>query len=139
MNLQGDLFHKSTFSKPLAYRLRPRNLKDFYGQKKVLDFLAAYEGRQLPHLILWGPPGTGKTTLAHIIAGDSKFFSFNAVTSGVPALRKLIDEIKEQREVFGQDCVLFIDEIHRFNKAQQDALLPHLERGDFHLIGATTE
>ena len=125
---------------PLAHLLRPACLADYVGQKRVLQELARLMPR-LPHLVLWGPPGTGKTTLAHIIAQELKLplKSFNAVMSGVPELKALIREIKGLSELSGERCVLFIDEIHRFNKSQQDALLPYLEDGTFLFIGATTE
>jgi putative ATPase len=120
--------------------MRPAHLADYVGQEKILQELKRF-GPHLPHLIFWGPPGTGKTTLAHILAGevDRELYSFNAVMSGVPELKKLIAEILDAKQMHGRMPMLFIDEIHRFNKSQQDALLPYLERGDFLFIGATTE
>jgi putative ATPase len=144
-----DLFHEKQFedvtNQPLAARMRPRTLDEFLGQEHILgpDSLlrAAIERDELTSIILWGPPGSGKSTLANIIAHHSKarFEPFSAVTSGVPEMRKVIQRAKEQRRATGQKTILFVDEIHRFNKAQQDALLPHVEDGTVILIGATTE
>ena len=130
---------------PLADRMRPRRLSEVTGQTHLLasDRLLARAIRadRLPSCILWGPPGTGKTTLAHVIAAETnaRFQSFSAVLGGVAELRKRIDDAREHQEVYGQPTILFIDEIHRFNKGQQDALLPHVEAGSVTLIGATTE
>ena len=101
----------------------------------------AIEKDQVPSLILWGPPGSGKTTLAHIIAQKTKaaFVAFSAVVSGVPELRGIIKEAVQRRRIHDQATILFVDEIHRFNKAQQDAFLPHVEKGEIILIGATTQ
>jgi putative ATPase len=129
---------------PLADRVRPRNLNDYIGQLQVVgegQFIRTMIERQTPSsLILWGPPGTGKTTLARIIATSSgaAFEEISAVTSGLPDVKKVIDRAKDRRKA-GQSTVLFVDEIHRFNKAQQDAFLPHVENGTITLIGATTE
>ncbi len=129
---------------PLADRLRPQNLEEFAGQTHLTapgKFLAATWGAgQLPNLIFWGPPGTGKTTLALILAKQiqAEFVRFSAVTEGVKDLRRVIDAARSNR-LLSKATILFIDEIHRWNKAQQDALLPHLETGDIILIGATTE
>ncbi len=129
---------------PLAERIRPERLEDFVGQEHLLGpgrFLRSLiEKDQLQSLILWGPPGTGKTTLARIIAHSTRshFVSFSAVLSGVKEIRQVIIEAEEQRSL-GRRTILFVDEIHRFNKAQQDAFLPHVERGIIVLIGATTE
>ncbi len=126
---------------PLAYRLRPTELADFMGQNKIKSRLNSINFNDLPHIVFWGPPGCGKTTLANILAAKSKLelFPFNAVLGGVNDLRKIIARALELKELQGIKSIIFIDEIHRFNKAQQDALLPYLERGDFTLFGATTE
>ena len=130
---------------PLAERMRPRTLEEFVGQRHLLgaghvlhDLLA---GGRLESLILWGPPGSGKTTLAHLLAQASgtEAVTFSAVLQGVKELRQIIDEARDHLAVSGQPTVLFVDEIHRFNKAQQDAFLPHVEAGTVILIGATTE
>lgn len=134
-----------TRKKPLADRMRPQNLSEFVGQEhlvgqnKILQRLV--ENKELVSLIFWGPPGVGKTTLAFIIAQamDAYFISFSAVLSGVKDIRVVIEEAKEQLKLFNKRTVLFVDEIHRFNKAQQDAFLHHVEDGTITLIGATTE
>jgi putative ATPase len=129
---------------PLADKIRPKNLNDFLGQEDVVGegklLRIAIEKDNLPSIILWGPPGSGKTTLANIIAGQTKsrYFKFSAVTSGKKDLIKIVDGAEMDKRL-GRDTILFIDEIHRWNKAQQDALLPHVERGTITLIGATTE
>ncbi|HQU32158.1 MAG: replication-associated recombination protein A [Planctomycetia bacterium] len=148
MKLQKDLFDTKarTIKKaPLADRMRPRELKEFVGQEhlvgsgKILHRLV--ENRELVSLIFWGPPGVGKTTLAFIIAQamDAHFVSFSAVLSGVKDIRVVIEEAKEQLKFYDKKTILFVDEIHRFNKAQQDAFLHHVEDGTITLIGATTE
>ncbi len=130
---------------PLAERLRPATLDEFVGQDHLLGegkILHSLLSRgTLPSLILWGPPGCGKTTLARIIARlvDANFVSFSAVLSGIQELRAIVKEAKENQQQGGPRTVLFVDEIHRFNKAQQDAFLPHVESGLITLIGATTE
>lgn len=130
---------------PLALRMRPRNLEEFVGQEEVVgrgSFLRrAMEEDNLRSAIFWGPPGSGKTTLAMIIAHmtRSRFVQVKAVSSGVAELRKIIEEAEERRVAEGRGTILFIDEIHRFNRAQQDVLLPHVEEGTITLIGATTE
>ncbi len=132
------------FLTPLADRMRPEKLEDFLGQEEILGkgklLTKAIELDQLPSMIFWGPPGSGKTTLAYIIAKKTKseFKRLSAVNSGLDDLKKII-EIAEQNQRFGKRTILFIDEIHRWNKAQQDALLPHVEKGLIVLIGATTE
>lgn len=130
---------------PLAARLRPESLKDFVGQHHIVGedtvLRRAIENDALSSIILYGPPGSGKTTLAHIIAQETKsrFVQLSAVTSGVKDLKREIDEAIRQRGQFGKKTTLFVDEIHRFNKAQQDVLLPYVENGTLTLIGATTE
>ena len=144
-----DLFeHRARSTRrgqPLAERMRPETLEQFFGQQHLVG-----EGKmlqrtitqdQVPSMILWGPPGSGKTTLARIIARrtGARFFTLSAVGAGVKELRAMVAEAAEQRDLFSRRSILFIDEIHRFNKAQQDALLPHVEAGTVVLIGATTE
>jgi len=130
---------------PLAARMRPADFHDFVGQGHLVGegrvLRRAIESGQLPSIILWGPPGSGKTTLAYIIANitDSHFSPISAVSAGVADLRRIIEEAKERRKMYQQKTILFIDEIHRFNKAQQDAVLPFVEDGTITLIGATTE
>jgi putative ATPase len=132
-------------SAPLADRMRPRTLGELVGQSQLVGegkFLReAIEQDRVPSMILWGPPGTGKTTLAQVVAHESKarFTTLSAVLSGVPDLRNAVQEAREHKRTSGRRTILFVDEIHRFNKAQQDALLPHVERGVVTLIGATTE
>jgi putative ATPase len=130
---------------PLAARMRPRTLAEFVGQTHIIGegrvLRKAIETGQLPSIILWGPPGSGKTTLANIVANstNSHFSPVSAVSAGVADLRKIIEEAKERRKLYHQKTILFIDEIHRFNKGQQDAILPYVEDGTVTLIGATTE
>ena len=129
---------------PLAERLRPKRLEDFLGQEKVFgegSFLReAIEADRIPSLLFWGPPGSGKTTLALLIAQAAKaeFRQLSAVGSGVKDMRAVFAEAEENKKL-GKKTILFVDEIHRFNKSQQDSLLPHVERGTIILIGATTE
>jgi putative ATPase len=130
---------------PLAARMRPRTLPEFVGQRHIVGetagLRAAIESGHPPSMILWGPPGSGKTTLARLVAATAKarFVGLSAVTAGVADLRRVIAEASLARRSGGAQTILFIDEIHRFNKAQQDAVLPHVERGDVTFIGATTE
>ena len=132
-------------SAPLAERMRPQNLSEYIGQPHLLAegclLRRAIEEDKLFSMIFWGPPGSGKTTLARILANEtkSKFVSFSAVLSGVKEIRAVIDEARELWERKKKKMILFVDEIHRFNKAQQDAFLPHVESGLITLIGATTE
>jgi putative ATPase len=139
-----SLFGSSAGSAPLAARMRPRTLDEFVGQEQIVGegraLRRAIENDTVPSLILWGPPGTGKTTLAEIIANmtGAHFSSISAVSAGVADLRKVVAEAQHRRAL-GKRTVLFIDEIHRFNKAQQDAVLPYVEDGTITLIGATTE
>jgi putative ATPase len=130
---------------PLAARMRPRNLEELIGQEGIVGpgklLRRAIETDRLTSLILYGPPGTGKTTIAQIIANStqSAFRTLNAVTAGVADIRKVVEEARESLSMYQKRMVLFVDEIHRFNKSQQDALLPHVEEGLIVLIGATTE
>jgi len=130
---------------PLAARMRPRTLDEFVGQDRLVGQDGALreliERDRVPSLILWGPPGCGKTTLAAILASrtGARFEPFSAVTAGVPRVRELIAQAAERKRAGGADTILFVDEIHRFNRAQQDAFLPHVEAGTIVLVGATTE
>lgn len=132
------------FANPLADRMRPEKLEDFLGQEEILGkgklLNKAIELDQLPSMIFWGPPGSGKTTLAYIVAKKTKsdFKKISAVNTGLEELREVV-ELAKQNERFGKRTILFIDEIHRWNKKQQDALLPEVEKGLIVLIGATTE
>lgn len=130
---------------PLATRMRPTNLKEVVGQKHLLAADAAFyklvKAKKIHSMVFWGPPGTGKTTLAEILAkqAELEFISLSAVTSGVKDIRQVQEEAEFIRSSSGKPSLLFIDEIHRFNKTQQDALLPHIESGLFVFVGATTE
>ena len=125
--------------------MRPGRLEEFVGQEHLLGknklLRRMMEGAELYSIILWGPPGTGKTTLAHIIANASKslFMPLSAVTSSIKEVREIIAQAILNKKEHGRRTILFVDEIHRFNKAQQDAFLPHVERGDIVFFGATTE
>ena len=151
MAKQGkDLFEVSTEAQlrqdaPLAARMRPLNFDEYVGQEHLIGkgraLRTSIEADRLPSIVLWGPPGSGKTTLARIIASQTQasFKQVSAVASGVAELRQVIKEAKDIRGMYRRSTILFIDEIHRFNKAQQDVVLPHVEDGTVTLIGATTE
>lgn len=140
---QMTLFDRE-LPQPLAARLRPRSLEEYAGQTHLLGkgkvLRRLIENDQVSSMIFWGPPGVGKTTLARIIAGRTKssFIDFSAVTSGIKEIRTVMEQAEQNRR-FGERTIVFVDEIHRFNKAQQDAFLPFVEKGSIILIGATTE
>lgn len=145
-----DLFEKEKKKQglgetPLADRMRPESLEEFVGQRHVLGegsvLRRAIEEDKIQSLILWGPPGTGKTTLAQIIAKatGAHFVSFSAVLSGIKEIKEVMAEAARMKQLYNRKTILFVDEVHRFNKAQQDAFLPHVEKGNIILIGATTE
>jgi putative ATPase len=147
---RDDLFAHSRkaqieMEQPLAARMRPGTLDEFVGQEDIVGpgtlLRRAIEADRISSMVLWGPPGTGKTTLAMIVAHHthSHFESISAVMAGVGDIRRLVKEAQDRRGMYGQRSILLVDEIHRFNKAQQDALLPHVENGTITLIGATTE
>ena len=139
-NSNLDLSHE-----PLAARMRPRTLDEYIGQDAIIGagrlLRRAIQADQLSSVIFYGPPGTGKTTLARVIANYTKsnFITLNAVLSGVQQIRDAIAQAEQHRSLYQQKTILFVDEVHRWNKAQQDALLPWVENGTLILIGATTE
>ena len=141
---QLTLFDDRKHTVPLASRIRPVSLEEFVGQQHLLGpgkmLRQLIEKDQISSMIFWGPPGVGKTTLASIIAGRTKanFINFSAVTSGIREIKEVMSRAEESRRM-GERTLLFVDEIHRFNKAQQDAFLPFVEKGSIILIGATTE
>ena len=145
MDLFDLALDRDDASKPLPERLRPRRFEEFVGQEHVLGpasaLRRAIEADQVPSLILWGPPGTGKTTLAHIVAERTGaiFVPFSAVLGGVKEIREIVAAARERKRLHRQRTILFVDEIHRFTRTQQDAFLPHVEAGTITLIGATTE
>lgn len=144
-DLFGSAVERDGSYRPLAARMRPASLDEILGQDHVLGpgrlLRRAIEADRIGSMILWGPPGSGKTTLAEVIANTTKasFVRLNAVTSGVADIRQVVADARDALKLYGRRTILFVDEIHRFNRAQQDALLPHVESGVVTLIGATTE
>src|SRR4051812_44955280 len=141
---EESLFSARETAQPLAARMRPRTLEEFVGQEHLLApgkaLRSAIETGNIKSMVFWGPPGSGKTTLGRLIAQytDREFVPFSAVTEGIPRVREVVDEAAHRLQM-GRQTILFVDEIHRFNKAQQDAFLPHVEAGTITLVGATTE
>ena len=143
--MQDSLFAEPQGFRPLAARMRPANLDEYVGQLHLVGegkpLRRAVEQGQLHSMILWGPPGVGKTTFARLLANlsDLSFETVSAVLSGVKDIRLIVERAKERKRSEGRDTLLFVDEVHRFNKSQQDAFLPHIEDGTFIFVGATTE
>ena len=143
--MTADIPGRDAALRPLADRMRPRNLEEFLGQAHLLapgkPLRQALQGGRLHSMVLWGPPGTGKTTLARLIAGraEAQFLALSAVMAGVKDIRAAVELARQERRDKGRPTVLFLDEVHRFNKAQQDTFLPFLEDGTLIFIGATTE
>ena len=142
--MEQRTFFETDTSRPLAARLRPNTLEEFVGQRHLIGegkiLRRLIEADRISSMIFWGPPGVGKTTLARIIANSTKarFIDFSAVTSGIKEIKQVMQQAEDNLR-FGEKTILFVDEIHRFNKAQQDAFLPFVEKGSIILIGATTE
>lgn len=140
-----NLFDTAPLQQPLAARMRPRTLKEYMGQTHLLGkgkpLRLALERGQIHSMILWGPPGVGKTSLARLLANEIQghFIAISAVLSGVKEIRAAVAEAEQQRNMYGRTTVLFVDEVHRFNKSQQDAFLPYVEDGTVVFVGATTE
>ena len=143
--MQDNLFMEAGGFRPLAARMRPATLDDYVGQAHLVGpgrpLRRAVEQGQLHSMILWGPPGVGKTTFAQLLAnvGDLSFETVSAVLSGVKEIRAVVERARNRKQSQGRDTLLFVDEVHRFNKSQQDAFLPHIEDGTFIFVGATTE